>query len=231
MFIHNEQAKVEVESPTELLQRYIKEHEDKIALASSLSIEDQMLTDIIVKINPAVKIFTIDTGRLHEETYKVIDQTNQKYNINIEVYFPDKDKVEKLITNKGNFSFYESVENRKECCAIRKIEPLKRALSGLDIWITGLRREQSVTRTNLKTAEFDDGNRMIKLSPLLDWSESQVWDYIHEHNVPYNSLYKKGFTSIGCAPCTRAIKEGDDIRSGRWWWENPDTKECGLHSN
>jgi phosphoadenosine phosphosulfate reductase len=201
----------------------------KVALATSLSIEDQVLTDMIIKINPEARIFTLDTGRLFEETYQTIDATCMKYKIKMEILFPDKKKVEKMVNEKGINLFYESVDNRKLCCNIRKVESLKAMLSSLDCWITGLRREQSVTRADVKKIEWDDANNIFKLNPLADWSEGDVWNYIKENNVPYNKLQDRHFPSIGCAPCTRAIKEGEDIRAGRWWWENPEHKECGLH--
>lgn len=215
--------------PKTVLKFFINKHKKKIALASSLSIEDQVLTDIVLKVDPDTEIFTIDTGRLPEETYQLIDQTNERYNTKIKVYFPQSDLVENLVSTKGLSSFYESVENRKECCHIRKIEPLKRALSELDAWIVGLRREQSITRGDLKLVEYDDVNNITKINPLINWSENRVWDYIKENNIPYNTLFNQGYKSIGCAPCTRAIGEDEDVRAGRWWWENPKTKECGLH--
>ena len=216
-------------NPKTVLDFFIKKYDKKIALASSLSIEDQVLTDIVLRVNPDTEIFTIDTGRLPEETYQLIDQTNERYNTKIKVYFPKGNIVENLVSTKGLFSFYESVENRKECCHIRKIEPLKRALSDLDAWIVGLRREQSVTREDLQLVEHDEGNNLTKINPLINWTEDQVWDYLKKNNIPYSSLFSQGYKSIGCAPCTRAVSEGEDIRAGRWWWENPDTKECGLH--
>ena len=215
--------------PLTVLRYFLNLYKDKIALASSLSIEDQVLTDMLLSISKEAKIFTIDTGRLPAETYDVLDKTNLQYNVKIDVYFPNNNNVERMVKTKGINLFYESVENRKECCNIRKIEPLKRALSGLDAWICGLRREQSVTRTNMKLIEFDEGNNLLKINPLIDWTEEMVWEYIKKHSVPYNTLHKKNYKSIGCQPCTRAVAEGADIRSGRWWWENPETKECGLH--
>ncbi len=213
----------------EVLKYFLGYFDSKIALASSLSIEDQVITDMMLKIDKSAKIFTLDTGRLPYETYNLIDKTNSFYDYKLEVYFPDKGKVESMVKEKGINLFYESVESRKLCCYNRKVEPLKRALSGLDAWICGLRKEQSVTRENLEIVEYDDGNRMLKINPLLNWTEDQVWDYIKANNVPYNVLYKKNYRSIGCAPCTRPVEAGEDVRAGRWWWENPDTKECGLH--
>lgn len=216
-------------SPEEVLRYFLSEYGDKIALASSLSIEDQVLTDMIVKINKQSKIFTLDTGRLFPETYDLIHRTNKFYGIFIHAFFPESSKVEAMVNSKGINLFYESVENRKLCCNIRKIEPLKRAFKGLDAWICGLRREQSVTRKDVKMIEWDEGNGLLKINPLIEWSEEGTWAYIKEHNVPYNELHDKGFPSIGCQPCTRAIKKGEDIRAGRWWWERPENRECGLH--
>lgn len=200
-----------------------------IAFASSLGAEDQVLTDLILSINNGVDIFTLDTGRLFEATYKVIQDIKTRYGKNIEILFPESSSVKKLVEDKGPNLFLDSIEDRKECCRVRKIEPLKKKLNGKKIWITGLRKEQSVTRTDLNKIELDNSFGLMKLSPLLNWSEKDVWDYIKENKVPYNPLHDKGFPSIGCEPCTRAIKTGEDVRSGRWWWENPEHKECGLH--
>jgi len=221
---------IENKSAEELLKWAFHEYE-RIALASSFGAEDVALIDIAVKINPKVVVFTLDTGRLYEETYEVMESIREKYNIKIKVYFPDAKEVEKLETEHGFYSFRKSFEARRECCNIRKVEPLKQALQGLDAWITGLRREQAVTRKDLKKVEYDEANNLMKINPLADWSELQVWDYIKKNNLPYNKLYDKNFTSIGCAPCTRAIKDNEDIRAGRWWWETPEKKECGLHPN
>jgi phosphoadenosine phosphosulfate reductase len=175
------------------------------------------------------KVFTLDTGRLFPETYELIEKTNRKYGIKIEVYFPDYRRVEEMVRTKGINLFYESVENRKLCCHIRKIEPLKRAFENLEVWICGLRKDQSVTRFFTQAVEWDETNGLIKINPLINWTEKMVWDYIRQHEVPYNTLHDKGFPSIGCQPCTRAVNKGEDIRSGRWWWEMPEQKECGLH--
>lgn len=217
-------------APLKALEYFLEKYKGKMALASSLSIEDQVITDMLFSMSKEAKIFTIDTGRLPDETYKLIDQTNKRYDTKIDVYFPNNTKVETMVKTKGINLFYDSVENRKECCGVRKLEPLKRALSNLDAWICGLRREQSITRTNVEMVEQDETNGLIKINPLIDWTEENVWDYIKKNNVPYNELYKKNYLSIGCAPCTRAVLTGENIRSGRWWWENPETKECGLHS-
>jgi phosphoadenosine phosphosulfate reductase len=214
----------------ETLRWFLYEYKEKIVLSSSLGAEDQVLTDMIAKIAPSTRIFTLDTGRLFYETYELIEKTCLRYKIKMEVYSPDQDQVEKMVAQKGINLFYQSVENRKECCHIRKIVPLKRAFSGSEVWICGLRREQSVTRTENQMIEWDEANGMIKLNPLIDWTEKQVWDYIKANNVPYNSLHDKGYPSIGCQPCTREVFPGENVRAGRWWWENPDSKECGLHN-
>jgi phosphoadenosine phosphosulfate reductase len=213
----------------ELIGGFLDEYANKIALSSSLGIEDQVLTHMICNLNKSTKIFTLDTGRLFPETYDLIHRTNHKYGIKLNVYFPDAQHVEEMVNTKGINLFFESVENRKLCCNIRKIEPLKRAFTGLDVWICGLRSEQSVTRQNMQRIEWDEANGLIKLNPLIDWTEEEVWSFIKANGVPYNPLHDKGFPSIGCQPCTRAISPGEDIRAGRWWWENPETKECGLH--
>ncbi|HEY3390703.1 MAG TPA: phosphoadenylyl-sulfate reductase [Prolixibacteraceae bacterium] len=213
----------------ELLSGFLTEFKGKIALSSSLGIEDQVLTHIVCNIDKTTKIFTLDTGRLFPETYDLIHRTNQKYGIKLSVYFPEASQVEEMVNTKGINLFFESVENRKLCCNIRKIQPLKRAFAGLEVWICGLRREQSVTRQNMQRIEWDGANGIIKLNPLIDWKEEEVREFIKAHGIPYNPLHDKGYPSIGCLPCTRAIFPGEDIRAGRWWWENPDTKECGLH--
>lgn len=202
---------------------------NKVVFTSSLGAEDQVLTDIISKINPEIQIITIDTGRLFYETYNLIEKTKLKYNLNLKLLFPDKEEVEKMVNEKGINLFYESIEKRRQCCEIRKINSLKRAISGVDVWITGLRKNQSVTRTNFEMIEWNDEYKILKVNPLINWSEEDVWNYIRLHKVPYNELHNKNYPSIGCQPCTRAISEGDDLRSGRWWWENPEHKECGLH--
>ena len=212
-----------------LLSYFLNEYKGKIALSSSLGLEDQVLTEMVCFIDKNVKIFTLDTGRLFPETYDLIHRTNQKYGIQTQIYFPDAAQVEEMVHSKGINLFYNSIEDRKTCCRIRKIEPLKRAFAGLEVWICGLRRDQSVTRAEMLPIEWDENNGLIKLNPLIDWSEEQVKSYIKAHKIPYNPLHDKDFPSIGCQPCTRAILPGEDLRAGRWWWENPDTKECGLH--
>lgn len=223
------QAQFENASPESILHTFLKEFSGSIVLASSLGAEDQVLTHMMLQIDPKARIFVLDTGRLHQETYEVMALTMATYDMHYAVYAPQRDAVEALLSQKGPQSFYESVENRKECCYIRKVEPLRRALSGNKVWITGQRKAQSATRSELKAIEWDAVHGMIKLNPLAHWSEEQVWGYLATHDVPVNRLHKQGYPSIGCAPCTRAIKPGEDIRAGRWWWENPDGKECGLH--
>ncbi len=222
-------VKFEKSTPQEVLTFFINLLKEKIAFSSSLGAEDQVLTEMISNIDRTTKIFTLDTGRMFPESYELIERTNARFKINIQVLFPEREKVEEMVNEKGVNLFYESVENRKLCCHIRKIEPLKRALQGLDVWISGLRKSQSVTRTALKLVEWDDNFNLIKLNPLIEWSEQQVWDYIREKNIPYNPLHDKNFPSIGCQPCTRAVEPGEDVRAGRWWWEMPHHKECGLH--
>ncbi len=221
--------KFESSSPQDILEYFLTKYKGKIVQSSSLGAEDQVITDMITRINNKTGIFTLDTGRLFPETYELIEKTNKHYNISIKVYFPDWQKVEKMISEKGINLFYRSVDNRKLCCHVRKIEPAKRALKGYEAWISGIRKDQTVSRFDTKTIEWDDTNRMIKINPLLKWTEKQVWDYIKKNNVPFNELHNSGFSSIGCQPCTRAIQTGDEFRAGRWWWEEPEQKECGLH--
>jgi phosphoadenosine phosphosulfate reductase len=221
--------KLDYDAPEKTLKFFIDNYPGEIALATSLGAEDQVLTHMIADIDKGVKIFTLDTGRLFPETYDLIEKTSSRYKMKIQVYFPDAEKTQNMVNEKGINLFYYSVENRKECCHIRKIEPLKRAFQGLKVWICGLRKFQSVTRTNNKLVEWDHQNNLLKINPLINWTEEQVWDYIKTHHVPYNILHDQGFRSIGCQPCTRAILPGEDVRSGRWWWERPEEKECGLH--
>ena len=216
-------------SAQEVVGYFLKAYQGRIALSSSLSIEDQTLTDIIVAQDKAARIFTLDTGRLFPETYQLIEKTNMTYGIKIEVFFPDYHEVQRMVREEGINLFYNSVESRHRCCQIRKLEPLKRAFQGLDVWICGLRREQSITRQDMQVVEWDEIHQLIKVNPLISWTEQQVWDYIKMHSVPYNKLHDRGYPSIGCEPCTRAVQPGEDVRSGRWWWESPDHRECGLH--
>ena len=201
-----------------------------IAFSTSLGQEDQVLTDVIFKNNHPIKVFTLDTGRLFEQTYDVLDKTQKKYNKSIFSFAPDNNELEILLDSKGPYSFYDSIENRKECCSIRKINPLLKALKGVDLWITGLRASQSNSRSTLSFFSYDDAYGLPKFNPLVNWTLEEVENYLEQNNVPQNSLHKKGFVSIGCEPCTRAVKPGEDIRSGRWWWEES-KKECGLHLN
>ena len=221
----------ETKSAHEILKWSLDKYGEKIALASSFGLEDVILIDMMVKINKnKTRVFTLDTGRLNQETYDLMDIISKKYEIKIYTYFPDSNQIEEMVSSKGFNLMYDSLENRKLCCGIRKVNPLNRALSSLDGWITGLRREQSITRSRIEKIELDiSHDNKFKLSPLADWTEEMVWDYIKKNNIPYNKLHDRGYPSIGCQPCTRAILPGEDIRSGRWWWEHPSQKECGLH--
>jgi len=228
--INNLNIKLKDLTAQELIEYFLNEYSERVALSSSFGAEDQVLTHMMLNINKNANIFTLDTGRVPYETYNVMDSTNLKYGIKVNVFFPKNEDVEKLYKKQGINGFYESIENRKACCNARKIEPLKRALKPLKVWITGLRASQNITRSNLPLVEWDETFNIIKLNPLINWSEEDVWNFIKTNNIPYNKLHDQGYPSIGCAPCTRAVKEGDDIRSGRWWWENPEHKECGLHA-
>ena len=220
----------ETKTAEELIQWTIDHYGLKAGLACSFGMEDMVLIDIIAKVKGPMTIFTLDTGRLHEETYQIMDRVRSHYGLEIKNYFPNLEQVQVLVREKGFFSFKESIENRKECCGIRKVEPLNRALGELDAWVTGLRRDQAVTRTQTpKVLEDADHPPLVKINPLADWTQDQVESYIEKNKVPINALHKKNYPSIGCAPCTRPIEPGEDIRAGRWWWENPEHKECGLH--
>jgi phosphoadenosine phosphosulfate reductase len=201
----------------------------KLTFSTSFSMEDQVITDQIVNSEVPVSIFTLDTGRLFPETYSTWSRTLERYKQAIDAYYPNAEKIQEFVRSYGPNAFYESVENRKQCCHIRKVEPLKRALSGKAVWITGLRAEHSPNRSDMQLLEWDEVNQVIKYNPLLNWTTDEVWAYINQHNVPYNALHDKGFVSIGCAPCTRAVRAGEDFRAGRWWWEDQSKKECGLH--
>jgi phosphoadenosine phosphosulfate reductase len=204
----------------------------KLVFATSLGEEDQVITDLISQVTSDIDIFTLDTGRLFQETYDLLDKTQKRYpKLKFKIYYPNTQHVETMVQEKGINLFYESIENRKLCCNVRKVEPLRRALLNADAWMVGLRRQQAVTRATLEIFEWDDANSKIKVNPLADWSLEDVHKYIKEHNLDVNPLHSKGFLSIGCACCTRAIKPGEDIRAGRWWWEQPEQKECGLHNN
>jgi phosphoadenosine phosphosulfate reductase len=201
----------------------------QVSLASSFGAEDVVLIDIIARSKVPITIFTLDTGRLNQETYDVIDRIAARYEVTIDTYAPDASDVESMVREHGCNLFYASIAHRKRCCGVRKVAPLTRALMGRQAWMTGLRREQVITRAGTKKLEWDEAHQLYKINPLADWTEAQVWEHIKQHNVPYNALHDQGYPSIGCAPCTRAVQPGEDPRGGRWWWENPDQKECGLH--
>jgi phosphoadenosine phosphosulfate reductase len=202
---------------------------EQIVFSTSFGWEDQVITHMIFTNNLSIKVFTLETGRLFPETYYVWNRTMEMYEKPIHAYYPNSELLEKMVNAKGPSSFYESVENRKECCGIRKVEPLKRALAGNKCWVTGIRAEQSVNRHDMHNLEWDEQNNLIKFHPIYDWTLDQVKEYIRIHNVPYNTLHDRGFPSIGCQPCTRAVQPGEDFRAGRWWWEDQSKKECGLH--
>ena len=204
-------------------------HGSKVAFATSLGLEDQILTHIIAQAAPEMRIFTLDTGRLFKETYDLIEKTESRYGIRVEIYAPEAKEVETMVKEHGVNLFYQSVENRKLCCSIRKLNPLKRALKNLDAWICGLRRGQGVTRQEVDLVEWDTKNQLLKFSPLWNWTDQDIHRFVKEHAVPYNPLHDQGFLSIGCSCCTRAVAPGEDLRAGRWWWESPEHKECGLH--
>jgi len=222
---------VQDKDPAEGLQLLVREYPGKIVFTTSFGVEDQVITDMIFTNKLPVEVITLDTGRLFRETYRVFSKTIEKYGRNIKTYFPDTSSVEKLLSEKGPYSFYDSVENRKECCHIRKVEPLNRALKGMKCWVTGIRASQSAGRDELQMIKIDKSRHIYKYNPLLNWELSDVEQYIKEHNVPYNILHDRGYVSIGCEPCTRAVKAGEDFRAGRWWWESGSAKECGLHEN
>ncbi|MHA8093263.1 phosphoadenylyl-sulfate reductase [Aquirufa lenticrescens] len=202
---------------------------ERLVFSTSFGQEDQAITQAIASTKSAIEIFTLDTGRQFQESYELMDLTIKKYGISLQTIFPNTSAVESLVAEKGFNSFYSSVENRKECCFVRKMEPLNRALQGAKVWITGLRAEQSDNRADMPIIEWDENRQLWKINPLIDWNFSQLENYLQEHKIPQNPLHKKGFISIGCAPCTRAISEGEHPRAGRWWWENSQ-KECGLHA-
>lgn len=203
----------------------------KTVFSTSFGVEDQVITHIIFTNNLPIRVFTLETGRLFPETYYVWNRTREIYQRDIEAYFPDTAALQRLITEKGPSSFYESVDNRKECCRIRKVEPLQRALQGVECWITGIRAEQSANRHDMSPVEWDAGNALVKFHPIYNWTLNQVWEFVRTHHIPYNPLHDKGFPSIGCQPCTRAVRDGEDFRAGRWWWEDQSKKECGLHAS
>ncbi|MGV8878598.1 MAG: phosphoadenylyl-sulfate reductase [Sphingobacteriaceae bacterium] len=217
--------------PEEALKMIADKFSGKIVFSTSFGWEDQVISHMIFTKQLPIKVFTLETGRLFKETYYVWNRTIEMYQQPIYAYYPRHELVEQMVSTKGPNSFYESVENRKECCGIRKVEPLNRALFGNDCWITGIRAEQSPDRHDMQNVEWDEGNELLKFHPLFSWSSEKVKAYIKEHNIPYNPLHDQGFPSIGCAPCTRAVREGEDFRAGRWWWEDQTKKECGLHAS
>ncbi len=217
-------------SPEEALKKLANNFKDQMVFSTSFGWEDQAISHMIFSEKLPINVFTLETGRLFTETYYVWNRTLEMYEQPIKAYFPDKDILERFITEKGPNSFYESVENRKSCCGIRKVEPLNRALKGQKIWITGIRADQSANRENMDWVEWDETHQLVKVHPIFNWSLQDVKDYVRTNNVPYNPLHDKGFPSIGCQPCTRAVQEGEDFRAGRWWWEDQTKKECGLHS-
>lgn len=218
-------------SVEEILRFVAQNHARTAVFTTSFGLEDQAITHIIFSSDLPIEVVTLDTGRLFKETYKVYSKTIEKYNKPIRAYYPNTQEVEELLTKKGPYSFYESVENRKECCTIRKVRPLNRALSGKELWITGIRADQSENRHDLHIFEYDKDRNLIKCNPLLHWSFEQLQEYVKQESRPYNLLHDKGFVSIGCEPCTRAIQPGEDFRAGRWWWEDNSKKECGLHTH
>jgi len=218
-------------SPEEVIGYFLKDFNGKTAFGTSLGAEDQALTKMIADIDPDTFIFTLDTGRLFTETYNLINITMKTFSVKINVFFPDAEQVERMVNEFGINLCYDSVEKRELCCNIRKIEPSKRAFSGIEAWICGIRRNQSVSRYSTQVVEWDDQNNLIKVNPIFKWTEEQVWEYIKKYSIPYNQLHDNGYTSISCQPCTRAITQGEDVRAGRWWWEEPEKKECGLHKH
>jgi len=219
-------------SPQEVIEKALELLHPDIAFASSFGAEDVVIIDMLMKVNPEARVFTLDTGRLNQETYDVIDAVRAKYGLQVEVRFPDTAEVEDMVKRHGMNLFYKSIELRHLCCGVRKVHPLKRMLSSLKGWMTGVRRDQTPNRSGMAKFQIDEQfGGILKVNPLLDWSWQQVMDYIKEHKVPYNRLIDQGYPSIGCEPCTRAIKEGEDLRAGRWWWEQESDKECGLHAD
>lgn len=202
---------------------------DKVCFSTSMSAEDMILSHVISEHKIPITVFTLDTGRLHDETYQLMQTVQERYHKNLKIYFPEAEDLETFINTRGTNAFYQSIDFRKVCCQIRKVQPLKRALEGQQVWVTGLRKQQSMTREGLEVMAWDDGFSLYKLNPLLDWSSEETWSFIRENDVPYNVLHDRGFPSVGCSPCTRAVAKVENERAGRWWWESPETKECGLH--
>ncbi|MAE96735.1 MAG: phosphoadenylyl-sulfate reductase [Deltaproteobacteria bacterium] len=216
-------------SAEELLTWGIGNFHPKLALSCSFgNPEGLVLLDMMKRIEPTSRVYVLDTGRLHQATYDLIDRVRDRYDTEVEVVFPEPEAVQDMVREHGMNSFYESLEKRRLCCRLRKVEPNRRFLAGLDAHVTGLRRDQNVTRAEAPRVELEPEG-LVKINPLVDWSSDDVWTYVRRHSVPVNRLHGEGFTSVGCGPCTRAIQPGDDPRAGRWWWENADTKECGLH--
>jgi phosphoadenosine phosphosulfate reductase len=227
--LHKLSQKIEQLGPIDGLGLLADLFPGKVVFSTSLGQEDQVITQMIATNRISIQIFSLDTGRLFPETLELLDRTESRYKTRIKVYYPERDSVENLVAAQGINGFYNSIENRKNCCFVRKVEPLKRALAGNTVWVTGLRAEQSPNRSDMRKIEWDEANNIIKFNPLLDWNFEEMINYIAQHQIPYNPLHDKGFISIGCAPCTRAIALGEDPRSGRWWWEES-KKECGLHA-
>jgi phosphoadenosine phosphosulfate reductase len=211
-----------------LLARIADTHAPAV-FASSFGAEDMVLLDLIARAGLPIRVFTLDTGRLPQETHDLIDRSRAHYGIDIDIYVPQADAVQAFVREHGVNAFYHGIDLRRQCCGIRKSEPLRRALAGAHAWITGLRRAQGVTREDIAIEQFDTTHDLPKFNPLADWSEDDVWSYLRANGVPWNALHDRGYPSIGCAPCTRAVQPGEDVRAGRWWWERPDQKECGLH--
>lgn len=218
-------------SPQQAIKTLAEKYEGEIVFSTSFGWEDQVISHMIFTENIPVQVFTLETGRLFPETYYVWNRTLETYQKPIETFFPDAQLLQQFVSEKGPNSFYESVENRKQCCGIRKVEPLNRALKGKKIWLTGIRAEQSVNREGMEWTEWDEAHQLVKVHPIFDWTLEEVKKYVTDNHIPYNPLHDKGFPSIGCAPCTRAVREGEDFRAGRWWWEDQSKKECGLHSS
>jgi len=220
----------EGQEPWELLEWALERFSPRIGLSTAFQIDGVALLDMAYELDPSVQVFSVDTGRLPTETYELIERLRDRYpGLDLQLLSPEARQVQAMVSLHGPNLFYTQVEKRLLCCNVRKVQPLTRHLATLDAWITGLRREQSVTRTDVHKVEWDEGNRLVKVNPLVEWTHDQVWAYIREHNVPYNALHDRGYPSIGCAPCTRAVQPGEHERAGRWWWEHPETKECGLH--
>lgn len=217
-----------VRATVEQLRQAVRDY-GKVVYSNSLGAESMVLTDLIWTQVPSIDIFSLDTGRLHEETYSLLERLERRYQRRVRLVYPNPQELESYTAENGINGFYNSVEQRQSCCHIRKVEPFRRAIAGAGAWVTGVRREQSATRAQAKAVEFDAPNGLYKVSPILDWTHDDIWAYIRAHKLPYNPLHDQGFPSIGCAPCTRAVEPGADSRSGRWWWENSDVKECGLH--